>query len=99
MRALLDKVFLVACSSHLGPEYILPALSGLPGLCGEVCCYPKTSLHKGWDLLSLAALRIFSLSLEFASFTIKCQGVKQFLLILVGISLSPGSECLLPSPS
>ena len=51
------------------------------------------------DLLSLAALRIFSLSLEFASFTIKSRGVEQFLLILGGISLSPGSECLFPSPN
>ena len=34
------------------------------------------------DFLSLAALRIFSLSLEFASFTIKCRGVGWFLLIL-----------------
>ena len=48
------------------------------------------------DLLSLAALRIFSLSLEFASFTIQCRGVEQFLLILGGISLFPGSECLFP---
>ena len=36
------------------------------------------------DFLSLAALRIFSLSLEFASFTIKCQAVERFLLILGG---------------
>ena len=36
------------------------------------------------DLLSFAALGIFSLSLEFASFTIKCRGVQQFLLILGG---------------
>ena len=36
------------------------------------------------DFLSLAALRIFSLSLEFASFTIKCRGVERFLLILGG---------------
>ena len=48
------------------------------------------------DFLSLAALRIFSLSLEFASFAIKCQGVEWFLL--GGTSLSPGSECLFPSP-
>ena len=36
------------------------------------------------DFLSLAALRIFSLSLEFASFTIKYQSVEQFLLIFLG---------------
>ena len=36
------------------------------------------------DFLSLAALRIFSLSLEFASFAIKCRGVELFLLILEG---------------
>ena len=34
------------------------------------------------DFLSLAVLRIFSLSLEFASLTIKCGGVEWFLLIL-----------------
>ena len=39
------------------------------------------------DFFSLAALRIFSLSLEFASFTIKCGGVERFLLILGGESL------------
>ena len=39
------------------------------------------------DFLSLAALRIFSLSLEFASFTIKFRGVGRFLLILGGGSL------------
>ena len=40
------------------------------------------------DLLSLAALRSFSLSLEFASFTIKYCGVERFLLILAGGSIS-----------
>ena len=39
------------------------------------------------DLLFLAALRIFSLSLEFASFTIKCRCVERFLLILQGAPL------------
>ena len=38
------------------------------------------------DFLSLAALRIFSLSLEFASFTFKCQGGETFLLILRGVT-------------
>ena len=35
-------------------------------------------------LLSLAALTIFYLSLEFASFTIRCRGVERFLLIFGG---------------
>ena len=36
------------------------------------------------NLLSLAALRIFSLSLEFASFTVNYRGVEWFLLISGG---------------
>ena len=36
------------------------------------------------DFLSLATLGIISLSLEFASFTIKGRGVERFLLILGG---------------
>ena len=99
MRALLDRVFLAACSSHLGP-WIYPASP----------FWPARSLWEGSavnlillpiyirDLLSLAALRIFSLSLWFASFTIKCWGVERVLLILGGFSLSPGSECLFPFP-
>ena len=38
ITALLDKVFLAACFSHLIPYIYPPAFSGLPGLCGEVCC-------------------------------------------------------------
>ena len=40
------------------------------------------------DFLSLAVLSNFSLSLEFASFTMKCRGVERLLLIFVGGDLS-----------
>ena len=42
---------------------------------------------KVMDFLPLAAFRIFSLSLEFASFGIKCRGVERFLLTLEGEAL------------
>ena len=98
MTALLDKVFLDTCFSHSGP-WIYPASP----------FWPARSLWRSllllillpiWikNLLSYAALRIFSLSLELASFTIKCWGVERFLLILGGISLFPVSECLFPFP-
>ena len=91
MRALLDKVFLAACSSHLGP--FLACQVSVESSAVILMLLPR-------DLLSLAPLRIFSLFLEFASFTIKCQGIERFLLILEGgdTSLSPGSEYLFPFP-
>ena len=51
------------------------------------------------DPLYLAALRIFSLSLEFGSFTMKHQGVERLPLIMGEITLSAGCACLIPSPS
>ena len=82
MRALLDKVFLAAYSFHEDPEYILPP----PLACqvsGEMSAVNLIILpSKFWDFLSLAASRIFSLSLELASFTMKCQDFEWFLLIL-----------------
>ena len=51
------------------------------------------------DHLSLSALRIFSLSLEFASFTMKCRGVERLLLIFVGggsLYLEDVDACFLP---
>ena len=62
----------------------MPALSGLPGSVERSAVILILLPIKVRDFLSLAALRIFSLSLEFASLTIKCRGVERFLLILGG---------------
>ena len=75
MRALLDKIVLAACSSHL-----LPCIYFASQVSAERSAVNLIFLPiKVRDLLSLAALSIFSFSLEFASFTLKCRGVELFV--------------------
>ena len=61
-------------------EYILPALSVLPGLCGEVCCYSDVppSVHK--KSLPLTCSKDSFLGLRFANLAITCQVLMYFFL-------------------
>ena len=73
----------------------MPALSGLPSLCGQVCVNLSFLPLYVRNLLSQAAFRIFSLSLKFASFTIICQGVDYILLIWGRSSFLDMNACFL----
>ena len=62
----------------------------MPALSGRQVSVERSAVNlmllpiKVRDFLSLAALRIFSLSLEYVSFAIKCWGIEWCLLILGG---------------
>ena len=96
MRALLDGVFLAACSSHrmlnIPCQLFLACQVFVEKFPVNLIFLPI--MFK--DLLSLAALRIFSLALEFANFSIKYRGVELMLLTLRGFYLLDLNACFLP---
>ena len=66
-------------------EYIMPLPSGLSSFCWEISSQPNGSSLQVKDFFSLAAYRIFSLSLYFSNLTTICLDVGLLLLILMGV--------------